>query len=226
MNNEDINADEDIILSGKNGNGFKLVLSHKEPHLGGNYLGTYNYNNKEYKGDGNSITVEMWDFLIKKFKIKTVLDIGCGCGYSSEIFRDLGCDVKCFDGLEYNIKNSDSSLKCFVHDLTKSSYISKEKFDLVWCCEVAEHIEEKYISNFIETLKNGNIIAMTAAQLGDGGHHHVNLQNKDYWIKKVEEDGEYGYDYFLTEHCKQISIPPDPRWESHFKRNGLIFLKK
>lgn len=224
-NNVDIKVNEDITLSGQNGNGFKLVISDKNPHLGGNYIGTYTHNNKTYKGDSNSITIDLWKYLIKKFKIKTVLDVGCGCGYSSEIFKELGCDVTCFDGLQYNIENSNKDLKCFVHDITKSSYKSKIKFDLVWCCEVAEHIHEKYIFNFIETLKNGKIIALTAAKKNDGGHHHVNLQDEKYWIDKIENEN-YKYDHNLTNYCKDIAISPDLRWESHFKRNGLIFIEK
>lgn len=224
MNNDDIKINDNILLSGKNGNGFKLVLSNTAPHLGGNCIGEYEYNGKTYKGDCNSITIDLWKYLIEKFKIKTVLDVGCGCGYTSEIFKKLGCAVTCFDGLSYNIENSDPSLNCFVHDLTTGPFCSSIKYDLVWCCEVAEHIEEKYINNLIQTLKNGKVIAMTAAQEGDGGHHHVNLKNKNYWIQKIEDD-TYQYNN-LTNYCREIASSPDARWESHFKRNGLLFTER
>jgi SAM-dependent methyltransferase len=221
--NEDIKINDDIFLSGKNGNGFKMIISNNQPHLGGNYIGQYEHEGIKYMGDGNSITIEMWKYLINKYKIETVLDVGCGCGYSSAIFKSLGCDVTAFDGLEYNIQNSDPSLNCFIHDITKSPYISEKIFDLVWCCEVAEHVEEKYIENLLTTLKNGKIIAMTAARPGDGGHHHVNCQSFQYWIDKICEDKKYFYDEEETFTCKNLSNVPDQRWTAHFKRNGLVF---
>ena len=69
------------------------------------------------------------------------------------------------------------------HDLLTSSYYMP--VDLVWSCEVAEHITETKVDYYIKTLCNGKIIAMTHAFPNQVGHHHVNCQPSEYWIEKI-----------------------------------------
>ena len=70
-----------------------------------------------------------------------------------------------------------------------STAFSKGKFDLIWCCEFVEHVEKKYINNFLNDFKTGKNIAMTFAIPGQEGYHHVNCQLGEYWIKKIKKIG-------------------------------------
>ena len=40
----------------------------------------------------------MWERIVKDYNVKTVLDIGCGRGFSSKYFQSLGCDILGVDG--------------------------------------------------------------------------------------------------------------------------------
>ena len=156
-----------------------------KPHLGGTWAG----------GDPNSWAPKTWERILATKKIKSVIDVGCGDGYSLEWFKNHGM-------LEVGIEGDNNSiLRCLrrnvfalEHDYTEgiAELTNKEslrKETLIWCCEFVEHVEEKYISNFLETFEHGQYIAMTHALPGQAGHHHVNCQFPEYWIPKIEALG-------------------------------------
>ena len=58
------------------------------------------------------------------------------------------------------------------------------RFDLVVCLEVTEHLPERCATTFVESLTNqSDLILLSAAIPFQGGHHHVNEQFLDYWVK-------------------------------------------
>lgn len=177
-------------------------------------------------GDPNSWYPEMWKWLIDKFQIKSVLDVGCGIGLSQKFFHDEGCDTIGIDA-EQVLRSHKLKHKTQSHDITIDAYIGN-KSDLVWCCEVAEHIEVAFVSNLVDTLvKNTqNVLAFCAAPIGAGGYHHVNCQNVEYWIEKIESAGLH-YSQELTSKAKSFCTPEYGRTENnYFKRSGLIFTKE
>ena len=60
-----------------------------------------------------------------------------------------------------------------------------EQFDLGWCCEVVEHVDERFVCNVLAAFRKCRYVAMTHAQPGQGGHHHVNCRPQEYWIEKM-----------------------------------------
>lgn len=179
-----------------------------KPHLGGTWLG----------GDPNSWAPEVWENIIKTKKIKSVIDVGCGDGYSLKWFKDHGLKAMGIEGDEHAVKRcEEKGLTVFKHDyydgpLSKTTdtiiktaiplvsaiieaYRNKKiqdvepGFDLVWCCEFVEHLHEEYIPNFLETFRHGRYLAVTHAFPGQPGYHHVNCQWPEYWIPKIEELG-------------------------------------
>src|SRR3990167_8441116 len=113
-------------------------IGHK-PHLGGTWAG----------GDPNSWAPKTWERIIAEKKIKSVIDVGCGDGYSLEWFYresgraigiegDEGSVARC---KEKNWNNSNPYFWICKHDYTEGtvslSYNPKDKGKdtLVWCCE-------------------------------------------------------------------------------------------
>jgi hypothetical protein len=56
------------------------------------------------------------------------------------------------------------------------------RYDLCLCLEVAEHIEPEYAEIFVRNLTRlSNDILISIAPPGQGGHHHVNCRDIEYW---------------------------------------------
>jgi cyclopropane fatty-acyl-phospholipid synthase-like methyltransferase len=168
-------------------------------------------------GDIHTWCPELWEYMVDRFAVKSVLDVGCGEGHAVRFFHRLGLIAHGIEGLELNIKRAVFPIA--QHDLLAGTYIMP--VDLVWSCEVAEHISEDKVDNYIDTLCNGAVIAMTHALPGQGGHHHVNCQPKEYWIDKVCSRG-----YALSEDLDiLLAISETERTWNYFSRSGLVFVR-
>jgi SAM-dependent methyltransferase len=175
------------------------------PHLGGNKKG----------GNSQTFTPKVWNYLLQQFEVKTVLDVGCGEGYSAEWFMFNGCDVIAIDGLEGNvIVASSKNIKAVIVDLTKNAF--HKEVDLVWCCEVLEHIDETYLGNIFETLSSGKIVAITHGLPGQRGYHHVNNQPPQYWLDLFKKNG---FIYLESESLRARQLSEGV----YFQRTGMIF---
>lgn len=77
------------------------------------------------------------------------------------------------------------------HDLrSNESFPFTDKFDLVLCCEVAEHLEEQYAERLVKKLVSlGDTILFSAAIPNQGGKGHVNEQWQDYWAELFQKEG-------------------------------------
>ena len=143
------------------------------------------------EGDIGTWAPEIWDKLLEIYQIKKYIDIGCGAGHSLKYFLDKGIEGMGIEGYDPAIDHSVVKQHIVKHDYTKEPYIPKETFDLAWCCEFVEHVEEQYSENFLKTFDNCKIIAMTHGLPGQPGFHHVNCQEPEYWIKKMNDRGFY-----------------------------------
>lgn len=137
-----------------------------------------------YYGDPMSFSPTIIDYMIKRFCVKSVIDVGSGRGHLPwYLTQNYDVSVIGMDGLMSNIKDS---LYPLVHcDLTKGSFQASE-VDLVTCIEVVEHIDEKYMDNLLDTLALGKVILMTHAFPGNSSsEYHVNEQSDQYWVEKL-----------------------------------------
>lgn len=125
--------------------------------------------------------------IAKQLNIKSVLDVGCATGHWLKCFSEAGASIQ---GLEGSVNTLDHLMipreSVSIFDL-RDEYTTKHDVDLVMSIEVAEHIEEHFVDNYVDVLTKHNAknIIMTAAPPGQGGTGHVNLQYKPYWVKKM-----------------------------------------
>lgn len=166
-------------------------------------------------GDPDSYCEELWFWLCDILKVKSVLDIGCGQGHSCKWFQEHGLDCTGIDGLVE--ANKRGLIRNFVlHDYTRGPLLVMP-MDFGWCCEFVEHVEEKYVGNFLETFRCCNAIAMTHALPGQKGWHHVNCQSAEYWIDKMKQIG-FVLDRHLTRESKE-----HVEQQSYWFKSGMIF---
>jgi len=177
-------------------------------HLGGYVPG----------GDEATWYPDLWRYLVKKLDVHTVVDVGCGDGQAIKFFRDeLGCKVLGLDGLPQ--EDPDIEVWDFVKGPRRG--VPVPRCDLIWCCEFVEHIPEEHMKNFLRAFQAGTYVAMTHAEPGQPGHHHVNCKTSQYWIGALAAAG-YGFEDILTK-CARIAASTNESPWNHFKRSGLVF---
>ena len=161
----------------------------------------------------------LWLWAMSALNIKSVIDVGCGEGHSALFFKHYGCEVLGVDGSELALRDSRIPKQHVQHDFTKGAFLPEKQFDMVWCSEFVEHVEERYTENFLQTFTFASqYILMTFAQPGQPGWHHVNCQEQPYWEHKLQNIG-FRFDRQLTDIARKIA------GSGHFCRAGLVFQK-
>ena len=130
-------------------------------------------------------------YLKNKYNIKSMIDIGCGPGAMVQIANDRGIDAWGIDGDFTLTYPQDIEKKIYLHDFTTGKPKIDREFDLAWSCEFLEHVDEKYMDNYMDVFKKCKYVVCTAAPPGTPGHHHVNCQTNEYWYDKFLN---YGFD--------------------------------
>ncbi len=149
-------------------------------HLGGTAL----------VGDPMTFCPDVWEYLIKKYDIKSVIDVGSGVGVNARWFLDHGLDAYAVEGFPDYIRHSVVPMdRMIAHDYTRGPYVPTRSFDLGWSSEFVEHVEAQFVPNFMATFRKCRHVCMTHATPGQGGYHHVNEQPGAYWIEKMREVG-------------------------------------
>lgn len=185
-----------------------IRLHDEDENLGGNCL----------EGDPYTYSPGVWSYLIDRFCITSMLDVGSGLGHCADFFFRRNIKAICFDGLDFNVE------KCLYPtikwDLTKGPF--KVKVDLVHCQEVVEHIDQEYVQNLIDTLKCGHYICMTHAVPYQGGHHHVNCQPTEYWIDIMKKNNCY----LLSEDTERVREIASRDKSGYLVSTGLVFCNR
>lgn len=158
------------------------------------------------------------------FKGASIID--CGCGIGSWGFE---CEYD-YDGIDCNVPEDKLVIEKYRfknHDLRfpiKWGQTDVEyEYSLVLCLEVAEHLEEKYADQLIDTLCSlGNKVLFGAAIPGQGGDNHYNEQWQMYWAEKFIARGfvPKSVDWFRSAvfNNKDVSV-----W---YKQNTILYVKE
>ena len=192
-------------------------MAEGEGHLGGCIL----------VGDAGTFAPEIWDRLITDYQIKSVLDVGCGAGYSLQYFIQNGLHGCGIEGWPAAITASPVAAHILLHDYTKGPLVPDQAWDLAWSCEFVEHVEEQFAENFLVTFESCRYVAMTYAVPGQEGFHHVNCQPGEYWIQRL---AAHGFEFLETESMalRRLLYQPDGTPESHGEhcRYRLMLFRK
>lgn len=125
--------------------------------------------------------------VIEKWHPRSFLDVGCGTGQAMQYLLQKGIDCVGLEGSEAAIAASPVAERIRCVNLNDAVRLER-KFDLVWSYEVAEHIHPRFVEWFLDTLTgHGDTVVMSAAQPGQGGAGHFNLQAPAYWIAKLRQ---------------------------------------
>ena len=173
-------------------------------------------------GDPNTFLPALWQAVIDKWEIRSVLDIGCGFGYSTRWFIENGLETLGLEGSRGIAKHAVTPA-VHVHDFSNEKPVGLGEFDLCWCSEFLEHVEAKHEPQYFAAFVRCRFVAMSAALPGFGGHHHVNEQPSEYWIERFTAHG-FRYDEEETLRLREIARATNP--DSYFPLNGLFFVRE
>ncbi len=158
------------------------------------------------------------------FDISSMVDVGCGpCGMAP-VARDLQIEWFGVDGdPEWQaVLEKNGGL---LWDFQCGPPPLAREFDLGWCVEFLEHVEEQYQGNYMAILERCQYVVCTAAPPGWKGHHHANLKSAEYWHQVFSGYG-LDYDPDLTSQMKHHSTMKTKKEGTSFMTNTGIFYRK
>lgn len=159
-------------------------------------------------------------YLKDKYNIKSMIDVGCGPGDMVEIAKLRGIEVLGIDG-DFSLKEhwESNGTPVILHDFTQGQPpLPLPEFDLGWSVEFLEHVEEKYLDNFMQVFSKCKYVVCTAAPPGYAGHHHVNCQPQQYWVEVFAKYG-FEFDEKETMNIRAISGMKKP----FMQKTGMFF---
>lgn len=161
------------------------------------------------------------DLITTKYSIASMIDIGCGPGGMYSIAKDCGIDWRGIDG-DYTLTYSEEMKPLVtIHDFVEPyipQHITDSQFDLAFSVEFLEHVEERYVPNFMKVFKRARYAVVTAAPPGAGGHHHVNCRLEDYWIGVFAANG-FKYNHKMSIEMRKCSTMA----KGFMARTGMFF---
>lgn len=182
--------------------GYHDVALRKRPdgHLGGAFL---------EEPDEHTFMPDIWEYLIGKYKVASVLDVGAGGGWSTKWFADHGLFAQGVEGWKEALEKSQCRSLIIEHDFSRGEFVPAHPFDLAWCSEFVEHIEERFVPNFMSAFRACKYVCLTHGEVGQIGYHHVNCQSTEYWIAKMKANG-FEHDPQETEYLRSTNIHDAP----------------
>ncbi|MFH1996552.1 MAG: methyltransferase domain-containing protein [Candidatus Omnitrophota bacterium] len=166
---------------------------------------------------------EFCDLVLRTFHPESVIDFGCGSGDILRPFEAREISVLGIDGSSFNKRNRKIKEDNFLQFDLRNDYIDGKQYDLCFCFEVAEHIEEKYSEVLIRSLTRASPTILFTASPSEAGVDHVNVHQPEWWIDTFDQNG-FTYDARLTETLKKkmTAIKGIQKW---YVENLLVFKK-
>jgi len=155
--------------------------------------------------DTGGISPGVFKYMIEVLGVRSFLDIGCGRGFSTSWFAFHGCNVMCAEGSHDAIERTvlpDPAKQVVEHDFSRGPWWPEKTYDAAWSVEFLEHVGTEYHFNYVTAFRKAGLIFATASS--GNGWHHVELNEKSWWIRKYESYG-FKYDEILTNEAINIA---------------------
>ncbi len=170
-------------------------------------------------GDPRTWLPDLWKDVVDKYGVRTVLDVGCGFGYSTKWFQDRGIAAHGLEGSAAIAREADHP-HITVHDFRTGRYVPDFDYDLCWCSEFLEHVKAEYEPCYMAAMVRCRYLLISAALPGFRGHHHVNERPTEHWIERF---ARYGFEFDQDETNRLRRLAHETHPTCYFQGNGLFF---
>ena len=157
-------------------------------------------------------------YFYNQLNARSLLDVGCGPGEQVLLARQEGFDAVGIDG-DFIVQRPIDDV--IIHDYVTGPYNFNRVFDIAWCVEFVEHVDEQYLPNFVDSFQQCKQVFFTHALPGQPGHHHVNCRYSDYWIDVMDHFG-FVYEPRITREVRAASTMV----QIYARERGLFFTNK
>ena len=170
--------------------------------------------------DNSTISENLWNFMLSQLAVKSVLDIGCGKGFSASYFLSKGARVLCVEGSRDAIKNSLlPSDRIVEHDFSRGAWWPEDTYDVAWSTEFLEHVGRQYMKNYMPAFAKSALVMVSAS--GWGGWHHVEVHDQKWWIGRFQAMG-FIYSQEITEWVRFQAFPDGHEGRALILKHGLL----
>jgi hypothetical protein len=159
------------------------------------YLKIYEGIFNEYENYDNHIGyIDRYNYIIKeisKYSYKKIIDISSGRGVLIKLLQNKFSDIKiCTTDIK---KFNDIDVDFIKLDLTNKIEYNNiiDKYDLLLCLDVLEHIEEEYIDdvlNFLSSISENFCFSIANhSDIKNNYELHLIQKNKKWWNTKLKK---------------------------------------
>lgn len=182
-----------------------------------NPSGTWNNKNTNEHLFDSTLAYCILNFL-QDNKISNCVDLGCGDGSYTKYFNENGIATEGYDGNPFT-KEMTNGL-CNILDLSTPCDLDK-KYQCVMSLEVGEHIPKCYEEIFINNIVShaDNLIILSWAVPGQGGHGHVNCADNSY-IKDIFKNHGFTNRPYIDNILRQAAT------QTWFHNTIMVFQKE
>lgn len=143
------------------------------------------------------------DRIVKEIAPKKTLDVGCAKGFFVEALRDRGVEAYGIDISDYAISEVREDIKPFCK--VKSALLPiEEKYDLITCIEVLEHLDNKDIPLAVQRLCEAtDDIIFSSTPFDYDEESHISIHTPEYWAEQFAYNGFY---HDVQYDCSYIAV--------------------
>lgn len=143
------------------------------------------------------------DRIVKEINPRKTLDVGSAKGFFVEALRDRGVEAYGIDISDYAIAEVREDIKPFCK--VQSALLPiEEKYDLITCIEVLEHLDSKDIPLAIQRMcEAADDIIFSSTPFDYEEESHVSIHAPEYWVEQFAYNGFY---HDVQYDCSYIAV--------------------
>jgi len=167
----------------------------------------------------------MLPILLQQIPVDSVLDVGCGQGAWLAVWKELGVrQILGVDGSYVDTNRLLIATESFVARDLREGFDLGHRFSIVQSLEVAEHLPESSAATLVESLvRHGDLVLFSAAPKGQGGDHHFNEQDYEYWRGHFSRHGYVPIDFLRRRLIADREIAPWYRYNTLLYATATVF---